>query len=551
MGQRNMLCTNQMIDLEMDQQSQGYLHPESCILLGGVTNFRPPDIPTMLTASGNTINRDAHLADRYDGAMFYGMPQYHGVHPHPQYHSPNLDLSVATAPNFYVPYMTPSSGIPISHASCDQLSSSNNYGVIGVSADEYGTNSHFMDNARSSYKRKNAEGNPGNFHYLNASASSSSSVPPMNTRHPEGVALMDATSFTLPHYRGTSASSIREVGSQRSVRNRLGSVGLDPALTHNPNHFIQGNYLGQPYQPGGSLWLEQHLSNGSTDAGASVWTQTPTIPYMHGNNVNGVPIETGSMGPQRYHEPASNRSNASFSHPSPVNPQHHNFHHLSPPIQGIRGHNINILPQAPAASFRVPTANASQSTMNLSQDGLDIGLRNPGSVQPTGLRMYRPRHEGVAPETTLRHRNLPRLRVLPTDGVAILGFPDYYEVENYADHHRDMRLDIEDMSYEELLALGERIGNVNTGLSDATIRSQLKTRTYLSSPYSINLEVSCMDQEADSCIICQDDYKSKEKIASLDCGHEYHADCLKKWLRLKNVCPICKSEALTMEGKDV
>ncbi|KAJ6423663.1 hypothetical protein OIU84_024605 [Salix udensis] len=63
----------------------------------------------MLTASGNTINRDAHLADRYDGAMFYGMPQYHSVHPHPQYHGPNLDLSVATAPNFYVPYMAPSS----------------------------------------------------------------------------------------------------------------------------------------------------------------------------------------------------------------------------------------------------------------------------------------------------------------------------------------------------------------------------------------------------------------------------------------------------------
>ncbi|KAG5254758.1 zinc finger family protein [Salix suchowensis] len=474
MGQRNMLCTNQMIDLEMDQQSQGYLHPESCVLLGGVTNFRPPDIPTI---------------DRYDGAMFYGMPQYHSVHPHPQYHGPNLDLSVATAPNFYVPYMTPSSGIPISHASCDQLSSSNNYGVIGVSADEYGINSHFMDNAR--------------------------------------------------------------IGPQRSVRNRLGAVGLDPALTHNPNHFIQGNYLGQPYQPGGSLWLDQHLSNGSTDAGASGWTQNPTIPYMHGNNVNGGPIETGSMGLQRYLEPASNRSNVSFSHPSPANPQHHNFHHLSPPIQGSRGRNINTLPQAPAASFRVPTANASQSTMNLSQDGLDIGLRNPGSVQPTGLRMYRPHHEGVVPETTLRHRNLPHLRVLPTDGVAILGFPDYYEVENYVDHHRDMRMDIEDMSYEELLALGDRIGNVNTGLSDATIRSQLKTRTYLSSPYSFNWEVSCMDQEADSCIICQDYYKSKEKIASLDCGHEYHANCLKKWLRLKNVCPICKSEALAMEGKDV
>ncbi|KAJ6770221.1 hypothetical protein OIU79_020960, partial [Salix purpurea] len=496
MGQRNMLCTNQMIDLEMDQQSQGYLHPEPCILLGGVTNFRPSDIPTMVAVSGNTINRDAHLVDHYDGAMFYGMPQYHGLHPHPQYHGPNLDLSVATAPNFYVPCMTTSSGIPTTHGSCDQLLSSNNYGVIGVSAGEYGTNSLFMDNARGSFKRKNAEGNLGNFQYPNALASSSSSVAPMNTRHPEGVAVMDATSFTPPHYQGSSASSIRDVGSQRSVRNRLGAAGLDPALAHNPNHFIQGNYLGQPYQPSGSLWLDQHLSNSAADAGTSGWTQTPSIPYMHGNNLNGGPIEIGNMGLQQYHEPASNRSHASFSHPSTVNLQHHNFHHLSPPIQGMRGHNINILPQAPAASFRVPTANAPQSTMNPSQDGLDVGLRHLASVQPTGLRMYRPHHEGVLPETTLRHRNLPQLRVLPTDGVAILGFPDYYEVQNYVDHHRDMRLDIEDMSYEELLALGERIGSVNTGLSEGTIRSQLKTRTYLSSP-TINLEeAACMDQEA-------------------------------------------------------
>lgn len=282
MGQRNILCTSQMIDLEMDQQSQGYLHPEPCILVGGVTNFRPPDIPTIVTASGNTVNRDAHLTDHYDGSMFYRMPQYHGVHHHPHYHGPNLDLSVATASNFYTPYMAPPSGIPTGHGSSDQSSSSNNYGIVGVSADEYGTNSHFMDNARGSYKRKNAEGNPGNFQYLNASASSSSSVGPVSTRHPEGVALMDAASFTLPHYRGNGAPSIRDVGSNRSVRNRLGAAGLDPVLAHNPNHFIQGNYMGQPYQPGGSIWLDQPL-NSSPDAGALAWTQNPVIPYMHGN----------------------------------------------------------------------------------------------------------------------------------------------------------------------------------------------------------------------------------------------------------------------------
>lgn len=51
--------------------------------------------------------------------------------------------------------------------------------------------------------------------------------------------------------------------------------------------------------------------------------------------------------------------------------------------------------------------------------------------------------------------------------------------------------------------------------------------------------------------VLQDDYKSQEKIGILDCGHEYHANCLQKWLLVKNVCPICKSEALTTGGKHV
>ena len=127
-----MLCASQMIDLELDWQGQGYIHPEPCIVLGGVTNFPQSDIPTMVTASGNTTNVDAHrIAERYDNAIFYGMPQYHSVQHHPQHHAPNLDLGVATASNFYFPYMTPSSSIPLNHGSCDHLPSTN-YGVLGV-----------------------------------------------------------------------------------------------------------------------------------------------------------------------------------------------------------------------------------------------------------------------------------------------------------------------------------------------------------------------------------------------------------------------------------
>ena len=32
--------------------------------------------------------------------------------------------------------------------------------------------------------------------------------------------------------------------------------------------------------------------------------------------------------------------------------------------------------------------------------------------------------------------------------VTIFDMPDFYEVGNFVDRHRDMRLDIEDMSYE-------------------------------------------------------------------------------------------------------
>ena len=35
-----------------------------------------------------------------------------------------------------------------------------------------------------------------------------------------------------------------------------------------------------------------------------------------------------------------------------------------------------------------------------------------------------------------------------------------------------------------------------------------------------------------------------EDIGTLDCGHEFHSDCIKQWLAHKNICPICKMTAL-------
>ncbi|XP_044509335.1 probable E3 ubiquitin-protein ligase ZFP1 [Mangifera indica] len=527
----------------MDQRNQSYMLHDPCVVMGCEPNF-PQPMQTMVRASGDISSHNGQSHQCYDGTMFYGVQQYTGVH---HLHAANIDLVASTASNLYVPYMSnPSSGMQINHGSSDHLPSPSNFGVIGVSADEYGRNSHYMDHFTGFYKRKNTEVIPGSFQYFNTPASSSLSVAPLNTRHPDGVAPVDAASFPVPQFRGIGNPMVRDLESQRSVRNRLGSAAVDPVLAHSHNHFFQGNFIGHPFQPNGSLWLDQH-----NDVGASAWTQAPNVPYMHGGNISSATMRSQSMVLQRFPETASGRGTLTSPHPPPINVGHQGFHNLSPPIQGARSHNINVHPQVASASYRGPSSYVAHNSMNVSQDGLEMMPRHIGPAPLTGFGIYWSQQEGPMAEANLRQHNLPYLRVLPSDGVAMLEMPDFYEVGNLIDHHRDMRLDIEDMSYEELLEVGEQIGNVNTGLSEEAITSQLRTRTYISATADANLEESAsMDQEPDSCIICQEDYRNHEKIGTLCCGHEYHEECLKKWLFVKNVCPICKSEALAPKTKD-
>jgi hypothetical protein len=48
------------------------------------------------------------------------------------------------------------------------------------------------------------------------------------------------------------------------------------------------------------------------------------------------------------------------------------------------------------------------------------------------------------------------------------------------DQHSDLRLDVDNMSYEELLALEERIGNVSTGVTAEVAAQKLKRSQYSS-----------------------------------------------------------------------
>lgn len=120
---------------------------------------------------------------------------------------------------------------------------------------------------------------------------------------------------------------------------------------------------------------------------------------------------------------------------------------------------------------------------------------------------------------------------LRLEDVMILDQSVFYGMADIHDRHRDMRLDIDNMSYEELLVLEERIGNVNTGLTEETISGCLKQKTYATVP------------DAEPCCICQEEYKNGDDIGGLECGHDFHTNCIKKWLVQKNLCPVCKSAA--------
>jgi hypothetical protein len=60
--------------------------------------------------------------------------------------------------------------------------------------------------------------------------------------------------------------------------------------------------------------------------------------------------------------------------------------------------------------------------------------------------------------------------------------------------------------------------------------------------YNLNLlfkEKPEKDTTIKTCVICYDDIEYKDLVV-LKCDHNYHEFCIKKWLDINLVCPICK-----------
>jgi len=91
--------------------------------------------------------------------------------------------------------------------------------------------------------------------------------------------------------------------------------------------------------------------------------------------------------------------------------------------------------------------------------------------------------------------------------------------------------DVDNMTYEELLALEEKMGNVKKGFSEKE-KYNLPVVVYSKKWF----------KNQDNCIICLNDFQEKEKVMKLGCDHIFHVDCMKDWLENNKKCPLCKKD---------
>lgn len=418
-----------------------------------------------------------------------------------------------------------------------------------------------MGSGRAHHKRK-SPGIPSVYErgsssgYFNAGSSSDLPIPPESwpekpNMDPQYMPWDHAA--MAPTFRGAGLSMKGE-SSVRNVRSRS-SLDLESNLcrTHLSSSHSHSSYPTVPPVSHSSL---ADLSQVSTSLTRD-WSQmnvTPTNGRMLLPDASTFGLETSHF-PVGNAAAAAAASNAtvdvgSFHHEfgtsrNPTTAQ--SFQNLTQTARGTRSNYSQRSTPAYRASSSLRLGQATPSDNGLPMVAEGYSSRHPRLLNTVGWRNSD--RNGRSRISSERYRSLAdqaalhaRLSSSEVPGFMIVERASLYGSRNVLDQHREMRMDIDNMSYEELLALGERIGQVNTGLSEDVLSKCVTETIYCSSD-------QCQDEG--SCVICLEEYKNMDDVGTLKtCGHDYHVSCIKKWLSMKKLCPICKSSALPEDRKD-
>ncbi|XP_057805458.1 probable E3 ubiquitin-protein ligase ZFP1 [Salvia miltiorrhiza] len=337
-----------------------------------------------------------------------------------------------------------------------------------------------------------------------------------------------------PGHRVNSLS-IGGEDTQRNVRSRT-VVNQEPNLarTHMPSNSMNRSfsncpadrsnlpdYLGQTSNISMADWNHCLIS----PAGHGAPRGADSSSFGHGPNTNNAlnSHANGSVDGCGYNNNASMPQNNYVYLNQPRREVQSSYERSAPTF---RASSSNFYPGQVAASGEGPVMASDSFPSRHSQAFSTAGFRYSERNGRTGISSdrYRPfAEESSAPDRAAH------------EDIMAASYSTYYGSRAPYDQHREMRLDIDNMSYEELLALGESIGSVSTGLSDGLVSKCLTQSIYCSSDQF---------QDDATCVICLEEYMDKDDVGSLKCGHDFHVGCIRKWLSMKNLCPICKQSAV-------
>lgn len=132
---------------------------------------------------------------------------------------------------------------------------------------------------------------------------------------------------------------------------------------------------------------------------------------------------------------------------------------------------------------------------------------------------------------------------------------------------RGAEVDIERMSYDDLLQLEEALGSVKPRVKAANREEieQLPVGVYRKPNNSAAAPAAASSSDAasaataaassssadsssvDQCSICLCDFEDGDSLKTLPCLHRYHAACVDQWLQINEKCPICQTPASQIE----
>ena len=126
--------------------------------------------------------------------------------------------------------------------------------------------------------------------------------------------------------------------------------------------------------------------------------------------------------------------------------------------------------------------------------------------------------------------------------------PIMYDPTDNQEEEDDSLQEEENLSYEALIQLGERIGDVKSdrwAMVAKDVIQKLEVVHYDPTNSIATTMVGCCEDSFTNdtelkCLVCQFPYERNAVLRKLPCGHCFHLECVDRWLMEKDICPYCR-----------